>query len=430
MQTPPSNVSEHRNFDSMPGIESGPIVRYEEAGETQEVSVRRFTGPDAEGDEVDEDLLLDSDVYRGEPTPSTHQLPRATTLTFETPSILSSDSSSSINVGRRIGAIAVAVEYAITRWARSHSSGSSTTSSSSSSSSSSGSSRRTQTTRLKRRRKYSETASTHNAARERELHERKRVYAESRVCSRDFTLFLPPDLADLRIGKPDPNSMLLEDDKSKRVIQTTSLPDIMARLDVCLKRSARARKKGKARAQEAQAGTDSGAQMRTNISATPAEGSQRGWWLDVSSPNWSDLRSIGKVSLPILYITVATHSQLNQLLHLHPLTLEDILHQEPREKLELFPGLGYYFIIFRALEGEKSRERFRQAKLHGQEVLEQSSGDEGVIGAVNVYLVVFREGILSVSISILCIICTRFKQETSFTSRIFLNIRTNCEPRS
>ena len=36
----------------------------------------------------------------------------------------------------------------------------------------------------------------------------------------------------------------------------------------------------------------------------------------------------------------------------------------------------------------------------GQEVLERSSGDEGVIGAVNVYLVVFREGILSVSFSL------------------------------
>jgi Mg2+ and Co2+ transporter CorA len=102
--------------------------------------------------------------------------------------------------------------------------------------------------------------------------------------------------------------------------------------------------------------------------------------------------------------------------------LEDILHKETREKLELFPGLGYYFIIFRALEGEKSRQRFKYSKANGYEVPDASSGDEGVIGAVNVYLVVFREGILSVSISILAKSLIARLVETysfSFTSKIF-----------
>ena len=80
-------------------------------------------------------------------------------------------------------------------------------------------------------------------------------------------------------------------------------------------------------------------------------------------------------------------------MHLHPLTLEDILQQDPREKLELFPKLGYYFISFRAIESRKTRERRRaQAKDDLQ--------DESIVGEVNVYLVVFREGVCSVSIVI------------------------------
>lgn len=87
------------------------------------------------------------------------------------------------------------------------------------------------------------------------------------------------------------------------------------------------------------------------------------------------------------------------MLHLHPLTLEDILHQEAREKLEIFPRLGYYFIVFRALESERSRERFRRFKnkdSEGMTTVPRGPADEGIIGAVNVYLIVFREGICSV----------------------------------
>ena len=75
------------------------------------------------------------------------------------------------------------------------------------------------------------------------------------------------------------------------------------------------------------------------------------------------------------------------------MTLEDILQQDPREKLELFPKLGYYFISFRAIESRKTRERRRaQAKDDLQ--------DESIVGEVNVYLVVFREGVCSVSVVI------------------------------
>jgi magnesium transporter len=82
------------------------------------------------------------------------------------------------------------------------------------------------------------------------------------------------------------------------------------------------------------------------------------------------------------------------LLHLHPLTLEDILQQEPREKLELFPRLGYYFIIFRAVESLSAPAQF--------DVVRQKTGSSqlSVYGSViefNIYLVVFRHGICTVS---------------------------------
>ena len=130
--------------------------------------------------------------------------------------------------------------------------------------------------------------------------------------------------------------------------------------------------------------------------------SEQGWWLDVSSPSWDDMRSLGKVPSNHLRCCVGTDDLLLQLLRLHPLTLEDILHQEPREKLELFPKLGYYFVVFQALEGERSRERSR--KLRRQDEGDSCNGPvgEGLLGSVNVYLVVFREGICSVRAIILC----------------------------
>ncbi|KNZ77430.1 Putative metal ion transporter C17A12.14 [Termitomyces sp. J132] len=98
----------------------------------------------------------------------------------------------------------------------------------------------------------------------------------------------------------------------------------------------------------------------------------KAWYLDVASPTWEDMRTLGKI------------------LHLHPLTLEDILQRDPREKLELFPKLGYYFISFRAIDSA-SRNRTEDR----MEVLDGSAPDAGIIGEANVYLIVFKEGICS-----------------------------------
>jgi Mg2+ and Co2+ transporter CorA len=121
-----------------------------------------------------------------------------------------------------------------------------------------------------------------------------------------------------------------------------------------------------------------------------------------------------------------------QHLPLHPLTIEDILHQETREKLESFPALGYYFIVFRALdesyfkytstsqptspasssstldekrddgseEPSPSAEMTQPRQRGRVDIVEGVGGKEGVegvgVGAVNMYLIVFGDGILSV----------------------------------
>lgn len=112
------------------------------------------------------------------------------------------------------------------------------------------------------------------------------------------------------------------------------------------------------------------------------ERSPQAWWLDVASPTWQDLRAIGK------------------LLHLHPLTLEDILQQEPREKLESFERLGYYFVSFRIVESSKARQTLRNREdvpdvLEGKGWHAERTLETQDIGEANIYLVVFREGICS-----------------------------------
>lgn len=169
---------------------------------------------------------------------------------------------------------------------------------------------------------------------------------------------------------------------------------------------------------------------------------QPAWWLDVSCPTWKDLRDIG------------------ELLGLHPLTLEDVLHQDPREKLDVYDKLGYYFIVVRALDEQyfkytpgstsappgasiaaisamskpagggasdvdaeatgaarhaKSKEGARRGWGFGRatgraatkdgekvEIVEDNPGKEGLegvgVGGANLYLVVFADGIVTVSI--------------------------------
>ncbi|EER27438.1 CorA-like Mg2+ transporter family protein [Coccidioides posadasii C735 delta SOWgp] len=82
------------------------------------------------------------------------------------------------------------------------------------------------------------------------------------------------------------------------------------------------------------------------------------WWLDVINPSKDELGAICRA------------------FSIHPLTAEDIITQEAREKVELFKQ--YYFVCFRT---------FYQIDKASEHYLEP----------VNLYMVVFREGVLSFS---------------------------------
>lgn len=136
---------------------------------------------------------------------------------------------------------------------------------------------------------------------------------------------------------------------------------------------------------------------------------------------------------------------LRQIFPMHPLTIEDVLQQDTREKAEHFDRLGYRFIVFRALDeryfryvdasspesstttlqstgtgdgpspdgkgGAKDKQadelskRPRKGRL---EIVEGVGGKEGVegvgVGAVNLYLVIYQDGIISVS-RLLVLLC-------------------------
>ena len=80
------------------------------------------------------------------------------------------------------------------------------------------------------------------------------------------------------------------------------------------------------------------------------------WWLDVQSPTDEEMKMLSKV------------------FSIHPLTTEDILMEETREKIELFRN--YYLVCFRSFDQD----------LYSPTHLEP----------LNMYIIVLREGILSV----------------------------------
>ena len=79
------------------------------------------------------------------------------------------------------------------------------------------------------------------------------------------------------------------------------------------------------------------------------------WWLDILCPTYKDMQQLGR-RFP-----------------LHPLTVEDILKQEPREKVETFEGLGYYFVVVRAMD--ESYFRFTTAPSDSPKTPSSASSD-------------------------------------------------------
>ncbi|KAI5953244.1 ALR1 [Candida jiufengensis] len=79
------------------------------------------------------------------------------------------------------------------------------------------------------------------------------------------------------------------------------------------------------------------------------------WWLDCTCPTDAEMKMLAKA------------------FGIHPLTAEDIRMQETREKVELFKS--YYFVCFHTFEPDKESEDYLEP--------------------INVYIVVFRDGILT-----------------------------------
>ncbi|KAL5364867.1 hypothetical protein BJX96DRAFT_158089 [Aspergillus floccosus] len=106
-------------------------------------------------------------------------------------------------------------------------------------------------------------------------------------------------------------------------------------------------------------------EARTSIDASPHPpappqktkqyGPRPTFWLDVLSPTDAEMRVIAKA------------------FGIHALTAEDIMMQEAREKVELFRN--YYFVNYRTFEQDPNSENYLQP--------------------VNMYVVVFRDGVLS-----------------------------------
>ncbi|KAF2743821.1 cora-domain-containing protein [Sporormia fimetaria CBS 119925] len=84
-------------------------------------------------------------------------------------------------------------------------------------------------------------------------------------------------------------------------------------------------------------------------------GPRPAFWLDVLSPTDAEMKVISKA------------------FSIHPLTAEDIMMQEAREKVELFKH--YYFINYRTFEQDENNEEYMEP--------------------VNLYVIVFREGVIS-----------------------------------
>ncbi|KOS19242.1 putative metal ion transporter [Escovopsis weberi] len=84
------------------------------------------------------------------------------------------------------------------------------------------------------------------------------------------------------------------------------------------------------------------------------------WWLDILCPTEEEMKVLSKA------------------FGIHPLTAEDIMVQEAREKVELFRH--YYFVNYRTFD--------------------QDINSDNYLEPVNMYVVVFREGVLSFHFSV------------------------------
>lgn len=94
---------------------------------------------------------------------------------------------------------------------------------------------------------------------------------------------------------------------------------------------------------------------RTSVIRSNEDAEANTWWLDILSPTDAEMKVLAKV------------------FGIHPLTIEDILMEETREKIELFRN--YYLVCFRSFD--------------------QDPYSPTHLEPLNMYIIVFREGTLS-----------------------------------
>ncbi|KAH9960920.1 hypothetical protein BC827DRAFT_1267969 [Russula dissimulans] len=319
--------------------------------------------------------------------------------------------------GGRFGVLATRLERAITRWARNNWADSSSTHSSTSSDSTRSSFRTANKSKSSRRKRRPPSLKDLQQREQSERMVAARMRAREiarRAIPREFNFYCPPLY-------PPQDATAIEEEQ--QFVRASSLDVILPHLDHVLRKSGKTRRprqrgrpprveldhphrshrhrhsRGHSAKDEEEARNLNASRPDTlevplptvakgkdkvpNIEPLPyplqsaltypvAGKSPQGWWLDVASPSWEDMKTLGR------------------LLHLHPLTLEDILQQEPHEKLELFPKLGYYFIVFRAVEYSTP-----QVPLDGasQKTGLSQLSVQGVANEICIYLVVFRDGI-------------------------------------
>ena len=288
--------------EPIPLIPLYPLSSQESSLEPTNVTEQRFEVPvNRDDQELDE-------IYRGERPPSL--LDDVPESDVEEDKSNTTSSSSSFNVGRRLGALAAVVEIAIHRWYRGHDQRSmSSTSSSSSSSFSFPGTLGTRTTRRHRNRHYSSNVSLSTAQQERAYIARRKAREEFRLIPREFILLLPPTMSGRtqqlrRSNVPD-----------SRVIKTKSLALVLDHLQFLLKQSAKLQKSYARSAVAREACTEgvpnfdpkgkskqatSLAKEQLLTQKAHKEGGQpvpheQGWWLDVASPKWEDMRKLGNV---------------------------------------------------------------------------------------------------------------------------------------
>ena len=281
---------------------------------------------------IDHESDGDDDIYRGGgSTPQTTELGSATSLkSFSTAS-----SGSFRLAGGRLGVLATGLERAITRWARKNWGDSSSITSSSSSESNHSSFRTANKSSRRKRRSPSLADIQHREESERAVAARIKAREIGRVVPREFNLYAPaPSVSeDARPIKEE-----------QRVVRTFSLDVMLPHLGPLLRNSGKQRRsrhhsrpnedhhlrdfnprrvhstkdepsdasrtdaphsplltieKGKGKISPATPAPDPRQTASTSRRDPIVVKPQQAWWLDVSSPSWEDMKTLGRVnSLP------------------------------------------------------------------------------------------------------------------------------------